>query len=161
MEYYKDPAKTKEAIRGGYWHSGDLGMINEKGHLKFADRLKDYLRIGGENVSSSVVEAVLRKHPSVLEAAIVGHKGALDHDEIVAHVVPKEGASIDPKDLFEFCTANMAYFMVPRYLVVRKEYHQRREPDPQITAAGHGVSGVEGQIRHELSPATLGMRPLR
>jgi fatty-acyl-CoA synthase len=49
MEYYKDPAKTKEAIRGGYWHSGDLGMINEKGHLKFADRLKDYLRIGGEN----------------------------------------------------------------------------------------------------------------
>jgi long-subunit acyl-CoA synthetase (AMP-forming) len=42
MEYYKDPAKRKEAIRGGYWHSGDLGMINEKGHLKFADRLKDY-----------------------------------------------------------------------------------------------------------------------
>jgi carnitine-CoA ligase len=72
-------------------------------------------------VSSSVVEAVLRKHPSVLEAAIVGHKGALGHDEIVAHVVPKEGASIDPKDLFEFCNANMAYFMVPRYLVVRKE----------------------------------------
>lgn len=120
-EYYKDPAKTKEVIRGGYWHSGDLGMINEKGHLKFADRLKDYLRIGGENVSSSVVEAVLRKHPSVLEAAIVGHKGALGHDEIVAHVVPKEEASIDPKDLFEFCNANMAYFMVPRYLVVRKE----------------------------------------
>jgi len=121
LEYYKDPAKTKEMVRDGYWYSGDLGMLDGKGRLKFADRLKDYLRIGGENVSSSVVEGVIRKHPAVMEAAIVEKKGELGHDQIVAHVVPKEGVTIDPKEFFEFCNENMAYFMVPRYLVLRSE----------------------------------------
>jgi crotonobetaine/carnitine-CoA ligase len=120
-EYYKDPEKSKEMIRDGYWYSGDLGMLDKKGHLKFADRIKDYLRVGGENVSSSVVEAVIRKHPSVMEVAIVDKKGELGHDEIVAHVVPKEGTSIDPKEFFEFCNENMAYFMVPKYLVIRSD----------------------------------------
>jgi crotonobetaine/carnitine-CoA ligase len=120
-EYYKDPQKTKEMIKDGYWYSGDLGMLDEKGRLKFADRLKDYLRVGGENVSSSVVEAVIRKHPSVMEIAIVDKKGELGHDEIVAHVVPNEGTSIDPKEFFEFCNENMAYFMVPKYLIIRSE----------------------------------------
>jgi crotonobetaine/carnitine-CoA ligase len=120
-EYYKDPEKTQEMIKDGFWHSGDLGMLDEEGRLKFADRLKDYLRVGGENVSSSVVEGVIRKHDSVMEVAVTGRKGELGHDEIVAHVVPKEGATIDPKEFFEFCNENMAYFMVPRYLVVCPE----------------------------------------
>jgi carnitine-CoA ligase len=120
-EYYKDPQKTREMIKNGYWHSGDLGMLDEKGHLKFADRLKDYLRVGGENVSSAVVEEVIRKHPAIAEVAIIGKKGELGHDEMVAHVVPKVGASIDPKEFFEFCNTNMAYFMVPKYLVIRSE----------------------------------------
>jgi len=120
-EYYKNPRKTKEMIKNGYWYSGDLGMLDERGRLKFADRLKDYLRVGGENVSSSVVEEVIRKHPAIMEAAIVEKKGELGHDEIVAHVVLKEAASIDPKEFFEFCNKNMAYFMVPRYLVIRSE----------------------------------------
>ena len=120
-EYYKDPQKSKEMIRDGYWYSGDLGMLDAKGYLKFADRIKDYLRVGGENVSTSVVEAVIRKHPSIMEIAIVGKKGELGHDEIVAHVVPKEGTSIDPNEFFEFCSENMAYFMVPRYLVIRSD----------------------------------------
>ena len=120
-EYYKDPQRTGEMIKNGYWYSGDLGMLDNKGRLKFADRLKDYLRVGGENVSSSVVEAVIRKHPSVMEAAIVEKKGKFGHDEIVAHVVPNEGKSIDPKEFFEFCNENMAYFMVPKYLVIQSE----------------------------------------
>ena len=120
-EYYKDPQKTGEMIKNGYWYSGDLGMLDNKGRLKFADRLKDYLRVGGENVSSSVVEAVIRKHPCVMEAAIVEKKGKLGHDEIVAHVVPNEGQLIDAKEFFEFCNENMAYFMVPKYLVIRSE----------------------------------------
>ena len=102
-EYYKDPQKTTEMIKDGYWHSGDLGMIDEAGRLKFTDRLKDYLRVGGENVSSSVVEGVIRKHPAIEEVAIVGEKGELGHDEIVAHVVAKEGIALDHKDFFEFC----------------------------------------------------------
>jgi len=121
LEYYKDPENTKKMIKNGYWYSGDLGMLDENGCLVFVDRLKDYLRIGGENVSSSVVEDIVRKHPSVLEVGIVGRKGELGHDEIVAHVVPKEGTSIDPREFFEFCNDRMAYFMVPKYLIIRSE----------------------------------------
>lgn len=120
-EYYKDPDKTKEMIKDGYWHSGDLGIIDESGNLHFVDRLKDYLRIGGENVSSAVVEDTIRTHPDIAEVAVVGIKGELGHDEMVAHVVPKEGMSIDPKEFFKFCNEEMAYFMVPRYLVIRSE----------------------------------------
>ncbi len=116
-------------------------MINDKGHLKFSDRLKDYLRVGGENVSSAVVEGIIRKHPSVMEVAIVGRKGDLGHDEVVAHVVLKEGSFIDAKELFEYCNNAMAYFMVPRFLVIRSElpktgtmrvekYRLRQEPIP-------------------------------
>lgn len=120
-EYYKDPEKSKEVIKDGFWYSGDLGMVNEKDQLIFIDRIKDYLRVGGENVSSSVVEEVIRKHPAVAEVAIVGKKGDLGHDEIVAYVVPRQGASIDPTEFFLFCNHNMAYFMVPKYLVIRDE----------------------------------------
>ncbi len=120
-EYYKDPDKSKETIKDGHWHSGDLGLIDEKGRLKFSDRLKDYLRVGGENVSSAVVEAVIRRHPHVMEVAVVGSKGELGHDEVVAHIVPKDGASFDPRDFFEFCSQHMAYFMVPMYVILRSE----------------------------------------
>ncbi len=120
-EYYKDPEKTKEMIRDGYWYSGDLGLLDEKGNLHFVDRIKDYLRIGGENVSSTVVEDVIRKYPAIAEAAVVGIEGELGHDEMIAHVVLKEGKSIDPKEFFNFCNDHMSYFMVPRYLVIRSE----------------------------------------
>jgi len=119
--YYKDPEKTKETIIDGYWHSGDVGLLDKDGNLHFTDRIKDYLRIGGENVSSAVVEDAIRKYPDVAEVAFTGAKGDLGHDVGVAHVVPREGATIDPKAFFEFCNKTMSYFMVPRYLVIRKE----------------------------------------
>jgi crotonobetaine/carnitine-CoA ligase len=120
-EYYKDHEKSKEMIKNGYWYSGDMGMVNEKGQLIFVDRIKDYLRVGGENVSSTVVEEVIRRHSAVAEVAIVGQKGELGHDEIVAHVVLKKNKSLDAKEFFEFCNNNMSYFMVPKYLVIRSE----------------------------------------
>ena len=120
-EYYKEPAKTKEMIKDGYWHSGDLGMIDERGYLHFVDRLKDYVRIGGENVSSAVVEDTIRRHPAVAEVAIVGVSNELGHDEMVAHVVLKENVALEPEAFFVFCNEQMSYFMVPRFLVLRSE----------------------------------------
>ena len=121
-EYYKDPEKTKEMLKDGYWHSGDIGLLDDEGRLYFTDRIKDYLRVGGENVSSAVVEDIIRKHTAITEVAFTGVKGEdLGHDEGIAHVVLKEGASIDPKEFFEFCSQRMSYFMVPRYLVIRSE----------------------------------------
>ncbi|MFC1895916.1 AMP-binding protein [Thermodesulfobacteriota bacterium] len=121
QEYYKDREKSKDMIRDGYWYSGDLGMIDDDGNLHFVDRIKDYLRIGGENVSSSVVEDIIRKHPAINEVAVVGIIGELRNDEMVAHVVLNDGMVLDPKAFFEFCNENMSYFMVPRYLVLRSE----------------------------------------
>jgi crotonobetaine/carnitine-CoA ligase len=121
QEYYKDPEKTKEMIRDGYWFSGDMGMIDDYGNLHFVDRIKDYLRIGGENVSSTVVEEVIRRHASVREAAVVEVTGDLGHDEMIAHVVLNEDMPLEPKEFFEFCNENMSYFMVPRYLKIRSE----------------------------------------
>jgi crotonobetaine/carnitine-CoA ligase len=120
-EYYKDPAKTAETLKDGYWHSGDVGMIDDKGCLRFKGRIKDYLRVGGENVSAGVVEGTIRKHPAVAETAVVGTKNELGHDELVAHVVLKEGATLDPADFFHFCNKQMSYFMVPRFLAIQKE----------------------------------------
>lgn len=119
--YFKEPEKTKETIKDGYWHSGDLGMFDSEGNLHFVDRRKDYLRVGGENVSSSQIEDLIRKHHAVAEAAVVGTEGELGHDEIVAHVVLKEGFSLDPMEFFAFCNARMSYFMIPRFLVIRGE----------------------------------------
>ena len=119
--YYKDPQKTRETLVDGYWHSGDMGMIDEHGCLRFMARIKDYLRVGGENVSTRVVENQVRRHPAVAEAAVVGAKNELGHDELVAHCVLKENAALDPAEFFAFCNRELSYFMVPRFLVLQTE----------------------------------------
>ena len=119
--YYKDVQKTRETLVNGYWHSGDMGMIDSEGCLRFLSRIKDYLRVGGENVSARVVEESLRKHPAVAEAAVVGARNELGHDELVAHVVLREGAKLEAPDFFSFCNREMPYFMVPRFLVMHTE----------------------------------------
>jgi crotonobetaine/carnitine-CoA ligase len=84
-------------------------------------RIKDYLRVGGENVSTHVVENQIRKHPAVDEATVVGAKNELGHDELVAHCVLKQNMALDPAEFFGFCNRKMPYFMVPRFLVLRTE----------------------------------------
>lgn len=121
LGYYKSSEETKRVLRGGWCYSGDLGYVDKRGIVYFVDRLKDSVRVGGENVPSAEVEATLRKHPKISEAAIVGVKAELGHDEIMAHVVLKEGEELSPEEFFGFCTREMAYFMVPRYLYIRKE----------------------------------------
>jgi len=119
--YYKSPEETAETIRDGWLYTGDMGYLDENKLLHFVDRLKDSVRVGGENVPSVQLEALLASHPKILEAAIVGAKGELGHNEIVAHVVLKEEERLLPEEFFEFCAQKMPYFMVPKYLRIRKE----------------------------------------
>lgn len=119
--YYKDPEKTRQTLVDGWWHSGDMGLIDEQGCLRFMARIKDYLRVGGENVSTRVVENHLRQHTAVAEAAVVGTHNELGHDELVAHLVLKPDTVIDPTAFFVFCNREMPYFMVPRFLVLQRE----------------------------------------
>lgn len=119
--YHKDPEKTRQTLVDGWWHSGDMGLIDAQGCLLFMARIKDYLRVGGENVSTRVVEKHLCQHPAVAEAAVVGTHNELGHDELVAHLVLKPDAVIDPTAFFTFCNREMPYFMVPRFLVLQRE----------------------------------------
>ena len=118
--YYNSPEDTRQAVREGWFYTGDAGYLDDRGRLHFVDRLKDSVRVGGENVPSVQVEAIIKGHPKIAEVAIVGVKGELG-PEMLAHVVLKDGQELLPDEFFEFCAEHMAYFMIPKYLRIREE----------------------------------------
>jgi crotonobetaine/carnitine-CoA ligase len=117
--YYKDPAASATALRGGWLHTGDRGWMNDDGYVYFVDRLKDCIRRRGENISSFEVEQVINTHPQVLESAAVGVPDALGEEEVKVIVVPRPGERIDPLSIVQWAETRMAYFMVPRYVEIR------------------------------------------
>jgi crotonobetaine/carnitine-CoA ligase len=118
--YYNSPEETRQAVRDGWFHTGDAGYLDDRGRLHFVDRLKDSVRVGGENVPSVQVEAIIKQDPRITEVAVVGVKGEMG-PEMLAHVVLKEGEQLMPDEFFDFCAERMAYFMVPKYVCIRKE----------------------------------------
>ena len=127
------PEKTAEDFRNLKLHTGDLGRMDADGYLYFLDRVKDYIRRRGENVSSMEVESVVTAHAEILEAAAVGVKageGASAEDEILICVVAREGCAPDPAQLLEWCAERMPYFAVPRY--VRVMGHLPKTPTERV-----------------------------
>jgi crotonobetaine/carnitine-CoA ligase len=116
--YYGMPEKTAEDFRNLKLHTGDLGRMDEDGYFYFMDRVKDYIRRRGENVSSMEVERQVSDHPSIKEAAVIGVKageGASSEDEIMV-VCIAEGKAPDPAEFTQWMADRMPYFMVPRYI---------------------------------------------
>ena len=114
------PEKTAEDFRNLKLHTGDLGRMDADGYVYFMDRVKDYIRRRGENVSSMEVEKQVCDHPSIRECAAVGVKageGASSEDEILI-VVVAEGEAPDPVALTHWLAERIPYFMVPRYIRV-------------------------------------------
>lgn len=117
--YYKKPEATAEALTPEGWlRTGDLGVLDERGRLRFIGRAKDMLRVGGENVAPADVEEVLHAHPGVKLAQIVGVPDARLGEVPAAYVVLNEGAAVDAEALIAWCRARCANFKVPRYLKV-------------------------------------------
>jgi len=116
LEYYRMPEATLEAWRDLWFRTGDYVIRNPDGSYVFVDRKKDALRRGGENISSFEVEAIINSHPAVLECAAVAAKSELAEDEVLVCLVLQPGAELAPEELLDYCQANMAYFMVPRFL---------------------------------------------
>jgi acyl-CoA synthetase (AMP-forming)/AMP-acid ligase II len=110
--YFKDPAETAKALRDGWFHSGDLGWLDEDGWLYFVDRKRDVIRRGGENVSSVLVEKTLREHPKVVDVAVLGVPDPVLGQEIKAFVVAS--APVDAEELRAFAASRLAKFQVPR-----------------------------------------------
>jgi acyl-CoA synthetase (AMP-forming)/AMP-acid ligase II len=112
--YWKDPAATSTAFRGGWFHTGDVGCLDTEGFLYIADRKKDMIISGGENIASPEVERALYEHPAVLEAAVVGRPDPRWGEVPVAFVVRRSGVAGTEEELREFCLARLAKFKVPR-----------------------------------------------
>jgi crotonobetaine/carnitine-CoA ligase len=116
MGYYADEQATAQALRGGWFHSGDRGEMDDDGYFTFIDRLKDSIRRRGENISSYEVERAVNEHPSVAESAAVAVPSELGEDEVMIVVVVRDGAELTPQELVAFCEQRIARFMVPRFV---------------------------------------------
>jgi long-chain acyl-CoA synthetase len=112
--YLNCPEETQAALRDGWLHTGDVARIDANGYVHLLDRLKDLVITGGENVYSSEVEAVLHRHPSIAEAAVIGVPDPILGETVMAVLVPRTGASPDPEQLSAHCRASLGGFKVPR-----------------------------------------------
>jgi crotonobetaine/carnitine-CoA ligase len=116
--YYNKPEKTLECLRNVWFHTGDGGYITEDEYLYFTDRVKDYIRRRGENISSYEIERTIDSHPSVEESAVIGVKseyGGLE-EEVKVCIVLKEGKALKPEELMVWCEERMPYYLIPRYV---------------------------------------------
>jgi fatty-acyl-CoA synthase len=115
--YLKNPHATEEAFAGGWFHTGDLGVVHPDGYIELKDRSKDIIISGGENISTVEVENVLYRHPAVLEAAVVARPDPMWGETPCAFVTLKPGASATAEDIIAFCRDHLARFKVPRTVV--------------------------------------------
>jgi crotonobetaine/carnitine-CoA ligase len=115
-EYFAMPEATREAMRGGRFHTGDLGYLDTGGHLYFVARGKDVIRRRGENIAATDVDNAVASHPDVREAAAVGMRSELSEDDIKVFVVAQPGAQPRPEDILAHCHGLVPTYMVPRYV---------------------------------------------
>ncbi len=115
--YLKNPKATDEAFAGGWFHSGDLGVLHPDGYIQLKDRSKDIIISGGENISSIEVEEVLYKHPSVAFCAVVAKPDEKWGETPCAFVELRPGTSATEDEIIEWCRAGLARYKVPRHIV--------------------------------------------
>lgn len=121
--YHKDPQKTAQAIdRDGWFHTGDIGSLDEHGCIMFHGRYKDMLKVGGENVAAAEIEALLGRHPAVKLAQVVGIPDAKYAEVPAAFVELKPGSSASEAELLSFCKGEVAGFKVPRVVRFVEEW---------------------------------------
>lgn len=111
--YYNDPEATETCMGDGWFHTGDAAVVNPDGYVQITDRLKDVIISGGENISSVEVEAMLLRHESIHEVAVVGVPSEKWGESPHAFIVFRPGETATPDELRTFCRAHMAHFKVP------------------------------------------------
>ena len=123
MGYYKMPDKTAEAIDSEGWlYSGDLATIDEEGYVRIVGRKKDMLITGGFNVYPAEIEEYLFTHPKVQNVSVVGAPDDVMGEVAVAYIIPREGVTIDPQEIVDYCAGEIANFKVPRYVEIVDEF---------------------------------------
>jgi fatty-acyl-CoA synthase len=118
--YLKNPSATAQAFAGGWFHTGDLAVMQPDGYVKIRDRSKDVIISGGENISSIEVEDALYSHPAVLMAAVVAQPDDKWGETPCAFIELKPGASVTAEELRDYCRQHMARFKVPKTFIFRE-----------------------------------------
>ena len=150
--YYNDPDITRASIDSdGWFHSGDLGTVDERGRLKFVSRLKDMMKVGGENVAAAEIEDFLQLHPDVLTAQVVGAPDARYSEVACAYVVKRPDSPLTETELIDYCRGKISTFKIPRYVRFVDEY-----PMSGTKVRKHEL---RSRIAHELSQAGITEAP--
>ncbi|WP_041793622.1 acyl-CoA synthetase [Pararhodospirillum photometricum] len=115
--YLKNPEATTESFRGGWFHTGDLGVLHPDGYIQLKDRSKDIIISGGENISSIEVESALHRHPDVVSAAVVAKPDEKWGETPRAYIELRDGATVTEAELIAFCREALAHYKCPREII--------------------------------------------
>ncbi len=138
LGYQNMPDKTVELVRNHFYHTGDAGCLDEEGYLFFRDRIKDYIRRRGENISSAEIERVVNSHPSVAESAAISVKSELSEDEVKVVVILKPGQGVAAGDIARLLRREDALF---RGAPVRRVRGQLSQDGERKGAKGKAQGG--------------------
>ena len=151
--YHKMPEKTVSDFRNFWFHTGDLCRKDDDGYIFFMDRVKDYIRRRGENISSFEVENMVSSHPKINEAAAIAVKvdeeGRYSEDEVMIVVVKENDENLDPKEIIEFLKPIMPKFMIPRFIRFRDTLP--KTPTNRVQKAKLREEGVTGDTWDSLN----------
>jgi fatty-acyl-CoA synthase len=118
LGYWRDPERTAQTFAHGWFHSGDLGVLDGDGYLTVVDRKKDMIKTGGENVASREVEEAIYQHPAVAEVAVFGLPHPRWIEAVTAAVVVRDGQAVTEEELIAHCRERLGSFKVPKHLVL-------------------------------------------
>ena len=120
--YYKRPEATAEAFKNGWFHSGDIGIMNEEGNLQIVDRKKDMILRGGYNVYPRELEEILMTHEAVSLVAVIGIPCDKMGEEVKAYIVKKQGfENLTEEEMISWCKTQFAAYKYPRHIEFRNE----------------------------------------
>lgn len=120
--YYRNDEKNREVFAGDWFHSGDVGRINEEGEVFFVDRLKDMVKSGGENIPSAGIEFIVSTYPKVAECAAFGVPHPDWMEALTVAVIPRPGETITEDELIAYCKEKLPRFKVPKYVLVVEDF---------------------------------------
>jgi acyl-CoA synthetase (AMP-forming)/AMP-acid ligase II len=113
-EYWKDPDKTKDAIKNGWWHSGDMAKVDEDGYISIVDRKTGMIISGGINIYPREIENVLYSHPAVKEAVVIGVPDREWGESVKAIIQLREGMTANEQEIIDFCKQHLASYKKPK-----------------------------------------------
>ena len=116
MGYYNRPEETKEAVRDGWFLTGDLGKFDEDGYLTIVDRKKDMIIAGGYNIYPVELDGVLMGHPKILEACVIGIPHEYRGETVKAFIVARKGETLTEDEVSNYCKKNLAAYKVPKII---------------------------------------------